>query len=291
MDTAQGPRLSVIIVNWNAGDELRACLASLYTHSPASPWEVIVVDNASHDGSASAAADAHPDLRLIANPTNRGLAAGNNQGILAARGDLLLICNPDVEFHPGAVDALVAAMSRHPKAAFIVPRLTHTDGSPQASAGDLPSITEAIRGRRASRHADATSGFWWDGWAHDEERQIGRGAECAYLVRREAVVEVGLQDERFALEWEGIDWAARVADAGWEVWFTPDAVVVHHGGRSIRQVQPRWVFRSHLGMYRYFAKRRPILRLVLAPIIALRGALKMAELVKTGDVYTSGLRG
>lgn len=286
------PELSVVIVNWNAGSALAGCLASLAAHPPSVLYEVILVDNASTDGSAEAAARADPSLRLIANPDNRGLAAANNQGILAARGDALLISNPDVVYQPGAVDALLAALQRHPRAAIVVPRLRYEDGSLHTSVGDLPTLGQALAGRRAQRRAAGAGphGFWWDGWAHDEERQVGRGHEAAYLVARQAIAEVGLQDERYVLDWEGIDWTARMADAGWEVWFTPDAEVTHLGGVSIRQVPFRWVVRSHIGIYRYFATRHPWWRPWLAPVLAARAGAKLAA-AAVSDVYERGHRG
>ena len=290
---AAPPELSVVIVNWNAGGALARCLASLADHPPSVAHEVIVVDNASSDGSAQAVLAAHPSLRLLANPTNRGLAAANNQGIVAARAPTLLISNPDVVYGPGALDALLDALRRHPKAAIVVPRLRYEDGSLHTSVGDLPTLGDALAGRQAQRRrhrAVAASGFWWDGWAHDEERRVGRGHEAAYLVARAAIEETGLQDERYFLDWEGIDWTGRMAALGWEVWFTPTAEVVHLGGVSIRQVPFRWIVRSHRGIYRYFATRHPWWRPWLAPLLAARAAAKLAA-AAVSDVYERGHRG
>ncbi|MEO5678483.1 MAG: glycosyltransferase family 2 protein [Acidimicrobiales bacterium] len=294
------PALSVVIVNWNAGAALAGCLDSLARHPPSVPHEIVVVDNGSSDGSAQAAVAAHPRVRLIANGTNRGLPAANNQGIIATTAPALLISNPDVVYRPGAVDALLEASRRHPRAAIVVPRLRYQDGTVQTSVGDLPTLADALAGRQAQRRraaaqepgepgAAATSGFWWDGWAHDEERQVGRGHEAAYLVDRRAVAEVGLQDERYFLDWEGIDWTERMGRAGWEVWFTPDAEVVHLGGVSIRQVPFRWIVRSHRGIYRYFATRHPWWRPWLAPLLTVRAGAKLAAAALT-DVYERGHR-
>jgi GT2 family glycosyltransferase len=280
------PTVSVLIVNWNAGPMLARCLASLRAHPPDAPIEVIVVDNASTDDSVSAAKAELPSVRVVANATNRGLSAANNQAIGLATAPYLLVSNPDVEYGAGSIDALVSLLERRDGAAIAVPQLQHPDGTIHTSAGDLPTLREALLGRRASARRHGTEGFWWDGWAHDEERRIGRGHEAAYLVRRRAIDDVGLQDERFPLDWEGIDWTARFADRGWEVWFTPAAKVVHHGGQSVRQVQRRWVISSHRGMYRYFAKRSPaIARPALAVVVAARAGVKLAALAITRDVY------
>jgi len=279
--------LSIVIVNWNAGRDLAACLRSIYANEPGVAWEVILVDNASTDGSHEAVCRAHPDIRLIANTKNVGLAAGNNQGIEEAKGQMVLVSNPDVIYRPGAIDGLVTALGRHAGAAFVIPRLLYEDGELQTSAGDLPTLYEALLGRRAQRRAtndDAVRGYWWDGWAHDEERQVGRGHEASYLIRRAAIDEVGLQDERFFLDWEGIDWTARMRGAGWEIWFTPAAEVVHIGGTSIRQVPFRWIVRSHRGMYRYFVKRHPWWKVWLGPVLTARAGVKLAA-ASISDIY------
>jgi GT2 family glycosyltransferase len=173
---------------------------------------------------------------------------------------------------PGALDALRDLLERRPLAAFAIPRLVYEDGSLQTSAGDLPSLAAALLGRRAQRKRSARIGFWWDGWAHNEERAIGRGHEACYLVRRRAIEDIGPQDEAFFLDWEGPDWTARARSRGWEVWFTPKAEVFHVGGASIRQAPYGWIYHSHRGMYRYFAKRRPPLQ---RPLIALLVAARM----------------
>lgn len=274
------PHLSVVIVNWNAGQALLDTLASLQTNPPSVAWEAIVVDNASHDDSVEGVRGVHPWARVIVNDRNRGLAAANNQGITASQAPFILICNPDVVLQPGAVDALLSLLERQPRAAFAIAKLLRPDGTTQTSAGDLPTLREALLGRqfqfRRRRRGDEPTGFWWDGWSHDGERRIGHGMEACFLVRRAALAEIGLQDENFPLDWEGIDWSARAAATGWAVWFCPDAAVVHLGGVSLRQAQTAWVLRSHRGMYRYFMKRRPrYWRFPLAAAFAVRAAAKL----------------
>lgn len=293
--------VSFVVVTWNSRGVVLDCLRSLAEHPASTPAEVVVVDNGSSDGTVAALAAAHPGrlegaeipVRVIANRTNRGLPAANNQGIVAARGDAIVICNPDTRFCRGAVDALLATLDRHPRAAFVVPRLLYTDGRQQTSAGDLPTLGEALLGRQAQRHRSEgePAGFWWDGWGHDEERAIGRGHEAAYVVRRAAVEEVGLQDEAYRLDWEGVDWTARMRAAGWEVWLCPDAEVVHVGGASIRQAPFRWIASSHRGMYRYFSRRTPaVARPALAIAIAARAVAKSAAAVAKWADYERGHR-
>lgn len=277
-DSEDGPRppaeISVVIVSWNSGDDLLACLRSLEANPPSVQWEAIVVDNASSDGTADRVRRELPRARVIANDFNRGLAAGNNQGIGASDAPFVLISNPDVLYGPGVIDALYDVLRRRERAAFAVANLRYPDGRLQTSVGGLPSVSEALLGRRLSRHVGAGeySGMWWYGWAHDEERAVGHGAEACYLVRREAVAEIGLQDERFVLDWEGLDWSARAWEANWEVWFSPTATVIHLEGRSRGQVAIRRIVSSHLGMYLYLRRRgrRAALRPLLAVAVGIR---------------------
>jgi N-acetylglucosaminyl-diphospho-decaprenol L-rhamnosyltransferase len=287
------PGVSVVIVTWNSRPVVLDCLDALAANPPSAPWEAVVVDNASRDGTPAAVRGHAPWARVVANDANRGLPAANNQGIAATTGALVLIANPDTAVRPGALDAMIDVLERRPQAAFVVPRLRYPDGELQVSAGDLPTLREALLGRQAQRRRPAGDrGFWWDGWAHDEERRIGRGHEACYLVRRSAIDDIGLQDEAFFLDWEGIDWAARARAAGWEAWFTPAAEVVHLGGTSIRQVPLRWIVGSHRGMYRYFAKRTtPALRPALAAVVTVRGVAKAAAAAMGPAAYQRAHRG
>jgi GT2 family glycosyltransferase len=272
------PVVTAVVVNWNGGDVVVDCLRSLGEHPPSVPWEAVLVDNASSDDSVEQVRAELPWVRVIANERNAGLAAGNNQGMRASEAPFILISNPDVMYASGAVDALLDLLHRRERAAFAVARLVDRDGTLQASAGDLPTLRDALVGRWLGRRGPQRTmqGFWWFDWDHRDERPIGHGGEACYLVRRAALQEVGLQDERFPLDWEGVDWSARVWDAGWEIWFCPDAEVVHLGGVTIRQVPYRWVVLSHRGMYRYFRTRLPRAgRPLLATAIGLRAAAKL----------------
>ena len=283
--TTERVDISIVIVTWNSRQAVLDCLSSLTACPPTLPWETIVVDNGSRDQTVEAVERDHAWARVIPNATNRGLPAANNQGLIAARGSYVVVSNPDVVYRPGAVDALCSLLDRRPRAAFAFARLVDPDGAVQTCVGDLPTLAQAMGGRARRAPGRTASGFWWHGWPHDREVQIGHGGESCYAVRRDAVAEIGLQDERFRLDWEGIDWVARARDMGWEVWFCPDAEVIHAGGVSIRQARARWIVWSHRGMYLYFARRRPALRPVLAATIAARATAKLALLVAPFDVY------
>jgi N-acetylglucosaminyl-diphospho-decaprenol L-rhamnosyltransferase len=285
------PEISIIIVTWNSAGSISRCLTSLRDNAPTLPYEVILIDNASSDATVEVARSAFPGLVTIVNDSNRGLAAANNQGMRTARGRYFVISNPDVLYRAGTIDALVDVAERRPRAGFVITKLFYESGELQTSVGDMPTLREALLGRWALRRLSAAgekSGFWWDGWAHDAEVAVGHGMECCYLVRRAVVDEVGLQDERFRLDWEGPDWSRRLHAAGWEIWFAPTAEAVHLGGLSIKQALPRWVSSSHRGMYMYFSAGTPLLlRPALAMALAARAAVKLLAL-RRDRLYTAG---
>lgn len=263
--------ISVVVVNWNAGDLLRRCVESAASHRH--QVEVLVVDNASTDSSLAGLGTA----KVFRNATNRGLAAAMNQGALAARGDVIVFVNPDAAFEAGSLDAFASAMDRHPDAGAVVPLVRFPDREVQTTAGNLPTLSEALLGRQMQRRKwGSPRGFCWDGWNHDEEREVGRAGDVCFAVRRRALAEAGLFDERFRLDWESVDWSARLRDAGWKIWFTPSAELVHHAGTSTGAAPgTRWVRETHEGMYRYFAKRSRIpTRPMLAAAFGIRGVVK-----------------
>jgi GT2 family glycosyltransferase len=292
--TAQGgasPDLGVVVVTWNSARTLPALIDGLRTQTGELTLEIVFVDNASQDDTVSVIRGLAPEAQLIANDVNRGLAAANNQGILGTRAPLVAICNPDIVPAPDALVQLCSAIERNPSAGIAVPLLRRPGGGRHVSVGGVPSVAQALLGRRlglllSRRRGTTQADLWWDDWPHDTEGPVPRGAEACYVVRRTAIAEVGLQDERFPLDWEGIDWAARFASAGWKVWFVPSAVVEHEGGASIRQAQLRWIVRSHRGMYSYCADRVPrAARPAVAVVVALRAALKGMSLAVGHNAY------
>jgi GT2 family glycosyltransferase len=281
--------ISVVIVTWNSASDIEGCMASLLRESSPETTEFIVVDNASSDRTVEIVRTTFPEVHVIANESNGGLAAANNQGMSFAQGSHFLICNPDVVFQPGSVGQMMEVLERHDNAAWVVPRFVHEDGVLQTSVGDLPTLAETLLGRQVTRRRarGEPTGFWWDGWAHDTERPVGRGLESAYVVRRRAVEAVGMQDEKYVLDWEGIDWAERFHRNDWEVWFAPRAEVLHLGGTSRRQVPYRSVVSQHRGMYYYFSDRGPRMwKPFLALAFALRAAIKMSLTVLGVPFYS-----
>jgi GT2 family glycosyltransferase len=227
--------LSILIVNWNTRELLLACLRSITAEA-----EIVVVDNASQDGSADAVAAAFPHVTLIRNRTNVGFAAANNQAYQACHGRYALLLNSDTLVPPGSLERLVAYMDAHPRVGILGPRLEYGDGSYQISAlrfsrpwdvyyeyARFPRLLQpaAQKAPRRLIPLDETA-------ATPVEYVMG----AALLIRREVVEQIGPMDEAYFMYAEEVDWCFRARAAGWEVMYLPTATITHLGGRSTDQV-------------------------------------------------------
>jgi len=264
--------LSVVIVNWNTRDLLRACLASLRASLAASPLqsELIVVDNASTDGSAAMVAAEFPEARLFANETNLNYAGGNNQGIAAASGEFILLLNPDTEVPEGAPDALVCLLHELPEAGAAAPALVFPDGRVQESVRGFPTLralTGEITGLARLLPRSSWGRYREQALSTDRPSLVDQPMASAFLVRRTAIEQVGAFDEQFALFFNDVDLCFRLKLAGWAILYDPRIRVVHVGGASTSQVRPEAIRRSHEGLRRFYAKHYR--RTLPGPIYAL----------------------
>jgi N-acetylglucosaminyl-diphospho-decaprenol L-rhamnosyltransferase len=305
MDEAPTPDLSIIIVNWNVRDLLRACLVSLTKDerrktegaaeassfvltAPANTAggcrcrpssEIIVIDNASSDGSAAMVAAEFPAVRLIANMENVGFTRGNNQGQAVARGRQVFFLNPDTEVVGDALATMVAYLDAHPEVGALGPQLRYGDGSLQSSRRRFPTFATALfestplawhwpanpwarRYRmedRVSGIRDQGSGIRGQGegtagsLAHtgqDVDWVVG----AALMVRGEVLAQIGGFDEGYFMYSEELDLCRRIKEAGWRIVYLPTAQVIHHEGKSSEQVVAARHIRFQTSKVRYFRK-------------------------------------
>ena len=252
------PELSIGIVSWNTRDLLDACLRSIATAPDAVTREVIVVDNASADDTAEMVRDRHPDVTLIANADNRGYAAGNNQAIAAASGELILLLNPDIVVHPGGLETLVGVLRERPEAGAVAPRLILPDGSVQASCRSFPTpdvvLYEALGLSRFFPRSRRFGKYRMTWWGYDDERPVDQPMASAFMVRRAVLDQVGGMDEDFPIFFNDVDLCKRIREAGWEIRFTPRASMDHVGGASTSQVRRRMIVESHRSFVRFYRK-------------------------------------
>jgi len=279
------PRLAVVVVSFEARETLLAGLGALRAHASL-PLELVVVDNASTDGSADAVRARHPEALVIANRDNVGFARACNQGWRASRAPHVLFLNPDAEVAPGAVETLVGLLESRPAVGAAGPRTRGSDGTIQVSTGpDLTPLAE-LRQRRlvrgvARREARALAQA---GALHAREHEPAWVSGSCLVARRTALEGVGGFDERFFLYEEDADLCRRLREAGWGIVFTPEAEVTHHLGRSMSKAPRRARLEYHRSHRLYYRKHcGPLSRTVLGLLLATRGCVEWFAASVSGD--------
>jgi GT2 family glycosyltransferase len=251
------PRVSIVVVSWNAREHLLACLSALAARVTL-PHEVVVVDNASADGSAAAVRARFPAVTLIENADNPGFSRANNQGFRATRAPYVLVLNPDAEAAPGAVEAMAALLDARSEVGVVGPRTRYPDGRIQVSFGPAPAPRAEWAQRRLVRGVRRGDPLWLahaEAAAAREHEPAWVSASCL-MARRTALDAVSGFDEGFFLYQEDVDLCLRVRKAGWRIVFTPAAEAVHHLGASMSRTPAEAALayhRSHLRLYRKHA--------------------------------------
>jgi hypothetical protein len=250
--------LAICIVNWNTRDLLWECLHSVVRETAGLSAEIVVVDNASGDGSAEMVAREFPGVRLIANRENRYYAGGNNQALQAVAAAQYLLLNPDIVVQPGSLGVLREFLQTHPQAGAVAPRLRGIDGKLQATCRTFPGpavvLWEALGLSRLLPRSRVFGQYRMTWWDYAEARPVDQPMASALLVRGEALAQVGLFDEQFPMFFNDVDLCRRLWDAGWEVWLEPGAEMIHHGGAATRLVRREMIIESHRSFLLYYAK-------------------------------------
>jgi N-acetylglucosaminyl-diphospho-decaprenol L-rhamnosyltransferase len=238
--------LSVVVVSYNTRELLRTCLTSVLRSAVA---EVTVVDNASCDDSPQMVQADFPQVRLVASAQNLGFVRANNLALRESHGDHLLLLNPDAELLEGALSILQGFLDGRPQAGAVGPRLAYGDGSFQHAAFKFPTLLQTYFDffPRPARLLQSTlNGRYppsaYSGPAFPADFVLG----ACIMIRRAAMEQIGLLDERYFMYCEEMDWCKRLGQAGWEVWCEPRAAVVHREAQSSRQT--RW--RSYVEKWR-----------------------------------------
>jgi GT2 family glycosyltransferase len=225
--------VAVVVVSWNTRDLTMGCLQSVQAENGGRVSEVVVVDNASSDGTVLRVAERFPRVRVLRNERNLGFAAANNQGVAACRTQAVLLLNSDAQLLPGALPALLAVLEREPKTAVVGARLVYPDGSFQASHSRFPSLLREFM--ILSGLGRLLLGRSYPSRGPETERgpqAVDYVEGACLLVRRQAYEAVGGLDPGYFMYAEEVDLCRALRDTGWQVWYQPAAVVVHRGGGS-----------------------------------------------------------
>jgi N-acetylglucosaminyl-diphospho-decaprenol L-rhamnosyltransferase len=253
-------RVSIVIVSWNALGHLRCCLDSIFKSS-ASGYEIIVIDNASADGTPEVLRDTYPMARVHRNTKNIGHTKGTNLGFSLAQSDYVLVLDSDVELAPDCLEILLSFLKARPDVAMVAPRTFNSDGTIQESARNFPQPLSGLFGRQSALtrlfpNNPFSRKYLARSFLHSakpfEVEQIG-GA-CMFF-RRSLLDKVGAWDERYFGYWVDTDWCKSMASHGEKIYCVPEAKIVHHEGNARgkpKSASRIWIF--HYGAYLYFTK-------------------------------------
>ena len=254
------PDVSAILVNFNAGHELKVALQSVAEECAAGSWEAVVVDNASTDGSAATVSELAPRVRLIRNVTNVGFGRAVNQAVTISAAPFLLLLNPDCRLGPGAVSAMRAVLDAEPSCAVAGPRILDPDGTVQGSARGDPDMLTGLFGRTGGLRAllpflpVARRNVVVEDAIRSGQRSVVVDwlSGACMLVRREAFLAAGGFDDRYFLYWEDADLCRRLRQHGFHVRYVPGATAVHSVGRSSQTARASSIRAFHASAYLYY---------------------------------------
>ncbi len=255
MTLADEVDLSIVIVNWNTRDLLAQCLRSIFAYPPNRNFEVVVVDNASTDGSVAMVRERFAEVMLIKNDSNPGFAVANNQAIRQSSGRHVLLLNPDTVVGPTTLQTLVAFMDVHPEAGAAGSMLVNPDGSLQASCSPSPTL---LRELWRLFHMDSVypmALYPMHSWPTQTPRRVETVQGASLIVRRQVIEQVGLLDESYFMYSEEVDWCERIRSDGWQIYWVPQSQVIHFGGQSTRQVAADMFIQLYQAKLLYFRKR------------------------------------
>jgi GT2 family glycosyltransferase len=254
---SHGIDLSIVIVTWNTRDLLLQCIRTIQQTTREHSLEIIVVDNASVDGSVEAVRGLSK-VTVLCNEENKGFAAANNRGIHASNGKYICLVNSDVEVLEPCLDRMCNYMDENPKVGLLGPKVLNKDLTLQRSCAELPSVrntlTQALVLDRVFPKIRWLRNRFMNDFSHDIERDVDVLSGCFIMARRDGLEQVGLLDERFFIYKEDVDWCKRFGDAGWAIRFFPEAKAIHYGGASSAVAPAKFLIEMEKANLQYWRK-------------------------------------
>jgi N-acetylglucosaminyl-diphospho-decaprenol L-rhamnosyltransferase len=249
--------LSIVVVSYNTHALLERCLSAVSASARGLQHEIVVVDNASDDGSPDLVETAFPDAIVIRNADNRGFAAAVNQGVLASSGRYVLLLNSDATVDADTVPALLGRLDQTPRAAAAGGMLLHPDGTFQGSYADFPTLTsETLLATGLSRWLLPPTFPSYPADSSQDLRTVDWVCGALVMLRRAALDDVGPFDEAFFMYAEEVDWCYRARQRGWSILYVPEARALHHVGASYGRAPVRRRKQIYRSKWLYFRKHR-----------------------------------
>ncbi len=265
--------VSIIIPSWNAKNYLQECIESIFRETNNCRIEVIVVDNASTDGSPDMVKDLFPQIKLIRNKENLGFAKANNIGIRQEKGKYVAIVNSDVKIERDCITRMYNYMEQNPTVGILGPKILGPDGIIQRSCMGFPTLWNSFCRALALDNVFPGSkmfgGQLMTFWPHDTVRKVDIINGCLWMVRREAINQIGLLDENYFMYSEDKDWCKRFWKVGWKVLFLPDAQAIHYGGGSSSNAPIKFSIEMLRSDLQYWGKHHKSTELIVYKLILL----------------------
>jgi len=280
--------ISVVIVGWNARHYLKLCLDSLAKAPPRRNIEVLVVDNASTDGSAEMIEAEFPWVKLIKSKENLGFSRGNNVAIRQCQGRYIALVNPDVIVFPGCLDALADFLDQNPKVGNVGPRVLNPDMSMQSTCRRFPTLwnnfcsATGLATKFKNSHFFAGEHMFY--FPHDRTLAVDVIVGCFSMIRREAFDEVGLLDEDLFMYGDDVDWCRRAWNAGWQVMFYPGGQAIHDRGKITAPYPVRFAVAQQRSVLHYWSKHHGLLG-----VLGIRSIILFRHLLRYSLAIASGL--
>jgi len=275
--------LSIISVSYNTRELLRECLRSIFASRGDFTYEILVVDNRSSDGSPEMVGTEYPQVRVMISPVDGGYAYANNLGLRQSSGRYILLLNPDTVLPADALSQMLSFMEEHPEVGVAGPKLVRADGSldlacrrsfptPLVSFYQMTGLSRILPGSPRFGRYNLT---YLD---PDETAEVDSVVGAFMMVRRQAMEQAGLLDESFFMYGEDLDWAFRIKEKGWKIYYYPKVQVLHYKRESSKQRPLRTSFEFYRSMYIFYRKHYAantffLLNWLIVTGILLRGAL------------------
>ncbi len=264
------PNISIIILSWNTKEYLHKCLTSLGHRLDSDDYEIIVIDNASEDGSGEMVHEHFPSVKLVVNSTNTGYAAGNNVGIRMAQANHILLMNSDIEVIENAPEVMADYLDQNGSYGAVTTRMVRADGSVQKCCTRFPTLSTLflfdIDRNRLLRQTPPVRSYLMKEYDHVTSMDVEQPPAAFFMITRRTAIAVGLLDEQFFLFFNDVDYCRRILKSGYLIRYLAEPMVIHHGGKSVAKegsYRTQW----YIARYRYYKKWHGVVAGFLAKLV------------------------